>query len=201
MKTQEIGLRLKELGWTPYRDGVNDWFAVRVIDDRIVTLGYAIRPYGDQSTLIMTPKVTTEAFDSAYQDLDSVDRPRQRTSGPKPGRGAPLVVRGWEGSNIQPSITVADVDAAGAEGVAWALRQDLAAALAEKLALPTTAPGNRPLCHLAALAITGDVGRLRHYADSFACGDRLGFVPYVSAAHIAQALALAEGYRRVMAGS
>jgi hypothetical protein len=49
-----------------------------------------------------------------------------------------------------------------------------------------------PLRHLAALAIAGDLQTLSRYQRSFAHGDRLNFVPYITADLIDRALSLAQ---------
>lgn len=61
-------------------------------------------------------------------------------------------------------------------------------------ALPTDSKGARPLRHLAALAITGDIGRLAKYQRRFEQGDRLGFVPYITAEMLERALLLAQDW-------
>ena len=51
-----------------------------------------------------------------------------------------------------------------------------------------------PMRHLAALALAGDVAKLKSYQASFEAGDRLGFVPYITKDYIDRAVALAEKY-------
>lgn len=65
-------------------------------------------------------------------------------------------------------------------------------ALHDHAALPTDAPGARPIWHLAALALLGDVAKLKPYQASFEAGDRLGFVPYITKDYIDRAVTLAE---------
>lgn len=74
----------------------------------------------------------------------------------------------------------------------WAEAQDLDKALWDHAALPTNAPGARPIWHLAALALLGDVMKLKSYQASCAAGDRLRFVNYITKDYIDRAVALAE---------
>ena len=74
----------------------------------------------------------------------------------------------------------------------WALAQDLAAVKKRLRGLPTDSIGIKPLKHLSALAEAGEVETLRSYADAFARGDRLGFVPYITEDYIARALEIAK---------
>ncbi|EEE35397.1 hypothetical protein RKLH11_4073 [Rhodobacteraceae bacterium KLH11] len=53
------------------------------------------------------------------------------------------------------------------EAIAWAQGQDLDMALQDYAALPTDAPGARPIWHLGALAVLGDAARLQSYQASF----------------------------------
>ncbi|MDN3719635.1 hypothetical protein QW131_11790 [Roseibium salinum] len=65
-------------------------------------------------------------------------------------------------------------------------------ALRDHAALPTNAPGARPIWHLAALALLGDVAKLKFYQASFEAGDRLGFVNYVTKDYIDRTVSFAE---------
>ena len=75
--------------------------------------------------------------------------------------------------------------------VQWAMEQDLDTALAEWCEMPTGMPRDWSVQHLCALAVCGDVDRLRHYQSSFEKGDCLGFVPDIKKEHIERALKLA----------
>ena len=91
-----------------------------------------------------------------------------------------------------PEVEIENVARLSDEAIDWAKKQDLPAALIEHAGLPTNAPGARPIWHLAALAILGDVAKLRSYHSSFVDGDRLGFVNYVTTDYIERALEQAE---------
>lgn len=93
---------------------------------------------------------------------------------------------GWD-SNPRPEILQASN-----EVIVWAQKQDLDRALQDHAALPTDAPGAQPIWHLAALAVLGELARLKSYQASFEARDRLGFVPYVTKDFIDRAMSLAE---------
>jgi hypothetical protein len=78
---------------------------------------------------------------------------------------------------------------------AWAQAQDVEKHLAVLRELPTTSLGAMPKRHLAALAVNGDIEILTHYQESFAKGDRLGFVPYIDEGYIGRALEFAKRRR------
>lgn len=89
----------------------------------------------------------------------------------------------------------ADIDVAIAKWIAWGQRVDCDAAMKVLLDKEANGLGDMPARHLAALAATGAVEVLQGYADAFASGNRLGFVPYITADHVATALAFAEHRR------
>lgn len=89
----------------------------------------------------------------------------------------------------------ADIDAAIAEWIAWGQRVDCDAALEALLDKEANGLGDMPARHLAALAATGGVEVLQRYADAFAAGDRLGFVPYITADYVTTALEFAKKRR------
>lgn len=108
------------------------------------------------------------------------------------GRYYHLVVA-WDGLDIRaPEILEEHIRQGSDEAIAWAKVQDLDKALYDYAALPTDIPGIQPVLHLGALAVLGDVAKLRFYQASFEAGDRLGFVPYITKDYIDRALAFAE---------
>jgi hypothetical protein len=88
-----------------------------------------------------------------------------------------------------------DVDRGCAALIDWASDADLNPGIAALLDKDANGSGIMPTYHLAALAATGGVEVLQGYADAFAAGDRLGFVPYITADHITAALAFAKQRR------
>ena len=81
-----------------------------------------------------------------------------------------------------------DVDRGSAVFMDWASKVDLDAGIAVLLDKEANTLGDMPARHLVALAATGAFEVLQSYADAFAHGDRLGFVPYITTEHIAVAL-------------
>lgn len=181
MKNADVTRVLKLLGWLCYTDEVGDKYTHFRLPDRVVQIVYGVRKYGGEQQFEATLSLTTESFSSACFEI--------RDRG---GKSTPLV-RSRSGLVTQvPVVLEEHVRQASGEAIAWAKDQDLDKALREYEALPTTAPGARPVWHLGALAVLGDVHRLQSYQASFESGDRLGFVNYVTKDYIDRAVILAE---------
>lgn len=88
-----------------------------------------------------------------------------------------------------------DVDRGCATLIDWASKADLDAGIAALLDKDANGLGIMPTYHLAALAATGGADVLQGYADAFAAGDRLGFVPYITADFVTAALDFAKRLR------
>lgn len=184
MKTKDVTQVLKSLGWSIRTDEVGDKVAYYKLPDRTVCTIYGIRNFSDDQQLDGTLSLSTDAFSKACFTI------RDRGS-----RYADLATL-WNGWKISaPEITEAHVHQASEACITWAKAQDLNAALQEKIALPTSAPGTAPVLHLGALVVAGDIEKLKSYQASFAAGDRLGFAPYITRDYIDRAVALAEEYR------
>lgn len=181
MKIKEVTDVLKALGWRAYTDEVGDKSTRFCLPDRTVQIIYGIRKYGEEQQLEATLSASSDAFSHGCKTIDS-----------GLGSYAPLV-RSRKGLVYQVSeILEEHVRQASDEAIAWAEAQDLDKALRDHAALPTNAPGARPIWHLAALGLLGDVTKLKSYQASFEAGDRLGFVNYVTKDYIDRAVALAE---------
>ncbi len=181
MKTKEVPRLLKTLGWRVYTDEVGDRVANYFMPDRIVDIIYGIRGQTGDRELVAMLSVSTEAFSHACSEICA-----------EGARYSPLV-RAWEGpARAAPVISEDHVRELSDEAISWAQEQDLDAGLRELAALPTDAPGARPVWHLAALAVMGHIDRLKSYQASFEAGDRLGFVPYITKDYIDRAVSLAE---------
>ena len=181
VKITEVTNTLKSRGWTASKDEVGDRIAFYGLSDRTVNVIYGLRKMPKEQQLWVMRSVSAEAFSRACAEID-----------PGLGNFIPLA-RPWNDPDIRaPEILEEHVQQASDEAIAWAQAQDLEKALHEHAALPTTAPGARPIWHLGALAVLGDVTRLKSYQASFEAGDRLGFVNYVTKDYIDRAVALAE---------
>ena len=97
-------------------------------------------------------------------------------------------------SIVVPDVTEKEVRQVAAETLEWAKSINVEEELMAKTRLPTDAPGARPLWHLAALSLVGDVEKLKSYRTSFEAGDRLGLVPYITKDYIGRAVAFAEEF-------
>jgi len=185
MKTSDVTKLLKTLGWSVHIDEVGDRFAIWKLPDRKVRIIYGVRNLSDGQQLDGTLSTSPETFSEAYKFIDDCG-----------SNYASLIVKrsGWKVRT--PEIIETHVRQASADIISWAKEQNLDAALKEKAALPTAAPGTGPLLHLAALAVLSDIDRLKYYQASFAAGDRLGFVPYITKDYIDRAVDFAKKYRK-----
>lgn len=183
MNMKEAAQVLKSLGWVIRTDEVGDKVAQFTLFDRIVDIIYSLDRIRDEQKFGAMLSVSTDDFSKACSAI----------SGRKP-KFYPLA-RAWKGPDIRSSeILEEHVRRASDEAIAWALEQDLDKALRNHAALPTNAPGARPIWHLAALAVLGDAAKLKFYQSSFEAGDRLGFVPYVTQDYIDRAVEMAREY-------
>jgi hypothetical protein len=172
---------LRSLGWRIQTDEVGDKVAFFDLPDRIVDIIPNVRRYGGDQQFSTMKSLSTQKFSAACQHI------RYR------GEGYTPMIRAMKGFRlIVPEISDEHVRQASDNAISWAEEQDLDAGLQALAALPTSAPGARPVWHLGALAVLGDVARLKSYQASFEAGDRLGFVNYVTKDYIDRAVALAE---------
>jgi hypothetical protein len=172
---------LQSLGWHVQTDEVGDKVAFFDLPDRVVDIIPNVRRHGDDQQFSTMKSLSTERFGAACRHI----RNRGDTYTP--------LIRAMKNFRlIVPKILDEHVRQASEDAIAWAKDQDLDAGLQALAALPTTAPGARPVWHLGALAVLGDVARLKSYKASFEAGDRLGFVNYVTKDYIDRAVALAE---------
>lgn len=184
MNIREVSQAFVSLGWTSHRDDVGDKYVLYELSDRIVQIIYRLRKYGDDRQLEIHRSISTRDFSRAVVAI-SCDKREYNT---------PLAVERCPISVIVPEVTEKEVRQVSAEALEWAKSINVEEALAEKTRLPTDAPGARPLWHLAALSLAGDVEKLKSYQASFEEGDRLGFVPYITKDYIDRAVAFAEEY-------
>lgn len=183
MNLRDVTKSLIQLGWLAYTDEVGDKLTHYRLPDRITTIIYGVRKYGLEQHLEATLSATTDAFSNACGIIDPGD------SGYSP------LARNRKGLSYQvPEILEEHVRMVSDDAIAWAREQDLDKALLDHAALPTNAPGILPVWHLAALALLGDVAKLKSYQASFEAGDHLGFVPYIKKDYIDRAVSLAEEY-------
>lgn len=181
MKMKDVTHALQTIGWRAHTDEVGEKYTHFYLPDRTVQIIYGIRKYGKGQQFEATLSASTNIFSHACKVVDSGY-----------GSYAPLV-RSRKGLCYQaPEILEEHVRQVSDVAIAWAKEQDLDKALRDHAALPTDAPGALPIWHLAALALLGDVAKLKSYRASFAVGDRLGFVNYVTKDYIDRAVALAE---------
>lgn len=184
----------EQLGWTPGRDEVGDRNAEMRINDKILhpllsrrDTRYSGNPNGFL-LFEMGGWITCDAISAAYTLMHY---PKKRFSHNCPVENSPdYKIR-------QPLVYEDDVKAISDAYIEWGRNYDMAAGLKALRDLPTDSIGDMPARHLAALAAHGDVEALTRYRDSFAAGDRAGFVcNYITADYINIALDFAQ-HRRV----
>ncbi len=181
MNRAGIVTSLRSLGWRVQTDEVGDKVAFFDLPDRVADIIPDVRGYGGDQQFSTMKSLSTIKFSNACSSID-----------PGYGNYAPLIRAMKNFRIIVPEILYDHVRQASEEAIAWAEAQDLDKALRDHAALPTNAPGARPIWHLAALVLLGDVAKLKSYQASFEAGDRLGFVNYVTKDYIDRAVALAE---------
>lgn len=180
MKTKELVSILEDLDWYCSKDEVGDYFCNKEYGPIQVQVIPAVGKRTDHFRVSLMPSVSTKEFSSAIAFIfnDKKDY-------------APIAV-----SNEPPSkivdLTRDDVVCLADAAVSWAKSQSIEQGLEAYRNLPTDSKGASPLRHLAALAITGHCGQLTSYQCSFAQGDRLGFVPYITKEMIDRAVDLAK---------
>lgn len=139
-----------------------------------------------EETLRMILSLSTSEFNDACRIVDGDET------------GYYPLVDAWDLARIPietPEILEKHVRDASEEAVAWARRQKIDQALEEHASQWTKSPDAwpvQPVRHLAALALLGDVRRLKRHRDSFDAGDRTGFPPQTDRDCICRALTLAE---------
>lgn len=180
MNTKDATILLKSTGWLVYKDEVGDRYTHFKLPDRTIQIVYGLRKWPDYQEFSSTLSLSSDAFSSACRHIQNDN-----------STYTPLV-RARKGLLFRaPEITKEHIQQAAQEAIEWAKEQDLYQALLNYAALPTDAPGARPIWHLAALALLANIAKLESYQSSFEAGDRLGFVPYISKDYIDRAVAIA----------
>jgi len=172
----------KSYGWSIETDEVGDKIGLLNLPDRIVDVIPHLQRVKGKQQLSILPTLSTRIFSDYCKAVD--------------GRGenyTPLIRARKRILITSYELQYEDISHISDSAIDWAQEQDLNNAIQDHAALPTDAPGARPVWHLASLAILGEVERLKFYQASFETGDRLGFVNYVTKEYIDRAVALAEG--------
>ena len=171
---------LEDLGWKCDKDEAGDFYCLLEYGDGQLQIIPTIRKCSDHFRVSLMPSISTKRFSAAASKIlgESIDHD-------------PIVVSNLEDNKI-PVVSKEDIVRIAEKVLSWASAQDIEAGLAIYRDLPTNAKGARPLRHLAALALAGDVERLQSYKRSFDRGDRLDFVPYISVEMIERGIVIAK---------
>ncbi|MNY08047.1 hypothetical protein D3C86_1408770 [compost metagenome] len=176
MNEKDVVSILKEQGWICSKDEVGDCFCVIDVGGFQVQVIPSVGKRSDHFRVSLMPSISTREFSDAVAFVQGEE-----------GRYSPVIVSN-EAPEKLPSFSSDDVLRMSEKVLSWAHSQSIESGLMAYRALPTDAKGAMPLRHLAALAIAGDVERLEGYKKSFEMGDRLGFVPYITAGMIDRAV-------------
>ncbi len=174
--------QLEILGWEVSKDLEGYRFAAFRLSDREVTVGYTLTDLPDEQELSVWPGVQNDSFYAACARVRAVDR-----------RFFPLAIAANPGDFRAPQIMEQHVRQASESAIAWAEEQNLDGALRDHAELAASSYGMLQINHLAALALLGEVDKLKFYLESFDKGDQLDFVDSTERDHIVRALQIAEG--------
>lgn len=179
MKERDVAEILKQHGWGCGKDDAGDFFCVMNLDDRRVQIIPSVGRRADHFRVSFMPSVSCARFSEVVGTIYGENKDY-----------VPIIVSGGAPEKLE-SFGSVDVLRMADEVISWAKCQNINDGLAAYRRLPTDAKGAMPLRHLAALAMNGDIERLRFYKKNFEQGNRLGFVPYVTLTMIAKALEIA----------
>ncbi|MGY2339116.1 DUF6990 domain-containing protein [Pseudomonas sp. SDO5532_S415] len=176
MKEKDVVSILKAQGWVCSKDEVGNYFCVTDIGGVKVQVIPSVGERPDHFRVSLIPSVSTEEFSETVAFVQGE------------GSGYSPVIVSNEPPEKLPDFSGDDVLRMSEKAISWARSQNIESGLMGYRNLPTDAKGAMPLRHLAALAVAGDVERLEGYKKSFDMGDRLGFVPYITASMIDRAI-------------
>ncbi|MDR6634244.1 hypothetical protein J2X72_003054 [Phyllobacterium sp. 1468] len=179
MLQNDVFLAFKELGWKIGRDEVGERLASYSLGDVEITIIMRLEPRRIGKRLLIYKSVGLCKLDAIIGDIS--DR--------KPVH-VPIITGDEDIRQLEFGFS--DIRSLSKRLIEWGEGQDIKAALRKLRELPTDAKGAFPRRHLGALALAGDVGRLKFYQQAFERGDRLGFVPYVSKDMIDRAVEIAK---------
>ncbi len=176
---QEAWAYFETKSWARSRDEVGDTLHELELADRTVDVLFDFRKLPKEYLLRASFSMSTPR----YLEVSAYIRGRRS--------GYHIVASGKRLSQVE--FDYSDLDDFSDFLINWAKDVDIEHELAQLCALPTSAPGNRPIRHLAALAVTKDTETLKRYQRAFESGDRLGFVPYIKKDFIDRAVEAANG--------
>ncbi|WP_155518325.1 DUF6990 domain-containing protein [Ralstonia solanacearum] len=172
---------IEGLGWKRRVDEVGDNSFSLDLGDRVVRVIPNVGKRHDHFRVSFMPSVTTREFSEIASALMNENDARHEP-----------ITSMLEKPEKVSSFGEGDVDVWLGKIIAWAKSEDIASGLADYRALPTDCVGARPMRHIAALALAGDVEKIEGYSCSFKAGNRLDFVPYITESMLDRAIALAK---------
>jgi len=181
MKIKEVTDILKFIGWQTYID-IGDRYAHFQLPDRTVEIFYGIHRATKYQKFGADLSLSTDEFSSVCSQIRN-----------KHDDYMPLI-RSWTGLDIRDPEMIKEehIYQASQMAIDWAKEQDLHQGLLDLAALPTDAFGLHGIWHISALALLGDIEKLKFYQASFESGDRLDFSHSVTKDCIDRAVAIAK---------
>jgi len=180
---------LGNIGWRCSKDEVGDCYCLMDVGKARVQVIPSIGKRSDHFRVSLMPSISTEGFTKAAEFILGEDVGFE-----------PIIVSNEAPKKIT-NLSLDDIIRLSQDAILWANKQDLSEGLRLYRELPTNSKGARPLRHLAALALNGDVECLTSYRNNFEQGNRLGFVPYITLEIIDRAILAAQGKMGVKQGS
>ena len=168
MNIAHIVTLLKSWGWTAYKDEVGDDIASLRCNDSSIRVIPNFKQLGVTEYAGMMVSLATDEYSYVCSYIRGVET-----------QYFPLISMWNSLKTREEKIEDNHIKLMADQAIMWAKEQSIEEGLAKHAALPTNAPGARPIYHLASLAILGHVETLKFYQMSFEKGDRLGFVPYI----------------------
>ena len=184
MKNTELMRVLTNLGWSVSKDEAGDTSCIMTMSEITLRLLPSVRKRPDHFRVSWGASVSLIAFSEVVNEIYN-------------GRNkhTPVIVKNSIPEKIK-QLTTDDIIRLTNNEITWAKEQNIEAGLKNYRNFPTSSKGTRPIRHLAALALNGDVDKLSYYIDRFnngvRLGLRLGFVPYIKLEMIDAALIIAK---------
>ncbi len=183
MNTKEVNTELKRLGWRLFMS-YGDRRGEFDLSDRYVEMFYKVRHLVSGQRLEIHPGVSTGHYKETFIKIEGSGDYAPSLDSYKAPKNGELV------SDITPDY----IEKLLLPVIEWAKARDIVTPIKNMLDLPTDAKGVGPIRHFTALAMVGDIDKLRYYQSCLTAGDRLGFVPYIDLSYIERAIEVAEEY-------
>lgn len=164
-------------GWNHYSDSY-DYIIYRLLGELVVE---SLARFRRGNRVELAYSCSTVALSCAYTFIAS----------PKVSIIESCIIWEDQKDEVRECWTLADIERLSNHILDWATSRNISHGLELLRNIPTDSLGAMPARHLAALAEAGDILTIRQYQESFAKGERLGFVPYITDEYLQRAYAFA----------